>query len=231
MNIEKILETSKSMSDIARHIFGKENYTNREKSKKILEENGINWEEWLKSKKPQPKKCLNCGVILTGKDKNRKIFCSHSCAASYNNKLKGFNTKQNKTCLYCGKIIKYNKFCNTECKVNYNKSQFIKKWLNGEVLGCNRDGSLKKYIRDYLLEHTQYKCQNCGFNTPNPFTGNSILQVHHINGDCYDTTLSNLLVLCPNCHALTENFGSRNSNSTRVDRRTKYFKKVFNKNK
>ena len=29
----------------------------------------------------------------------------------------------------------------------------------------------------------------------------------------------NLQLLCPNCHALTENFGSRNENCTRVDKR------------
>ena len=31
------------------------------------------------------------------------------------------------------------------------------------------------------------------------------------------------MVLCPNCHSLTENFGSRNKKCTRVDRRTKKF--------
>ena len=30
---------------------------------------------------------------------------------------------------------------------------------------------------------------------------------------------NNLELLCPNCHALTENFGSRNSNCTRIDKR------------
>ena len=219
------------MSDIARCIFGKENYTNREKSKKILEENGINWKEWLASKKSEPKRCLHCGKVLTGKNKNSKVFCNHSCSASYNNKLKGFKKKINNKCLYCGNIIKSNKFCNRECQTKYNEKQFIEKWLNGEVKGHNRDGSIKKYVRNYLLEQVQYKCQNCGFNILNPFTNKPILQIHHINGDCFDTSLGNLLVLCPNCHALTENFGNRNNNSTRVDRRTKYFKEKFNKNR
>ena len=30
---------------------------------------------------------------------------------------------------------------------------------------------------------------------------------------------SNLQLLCPNCHSLTENFGSRNKNCSRVDKR------------
>lgn len=30
--------------------------------------------------------------------------------------------------------------------------------------------------------------------------------MHHINGNNLDNRLENLQVLCPNCHALTENF-------------------------
>ena len=37
-----ILSKSNNLSDIARYIFNNENYTNREKCKKILEENNIN---------------------------------------------------------------------------------------------------------------------------------------------------------------------------------------------
>ena len=31
----------------------------------------------------------------------------------------------------------------------------------------------------------------------------------------------NLQLLCPNCHSLTENFGARNQNCTRVDKRVR----------
>ena len=86
-NLNEILEKSKSMSDVARNIFGKENYTNREKCKKILYENGINWEEWLKEKRTKPKRyCLYCGKEIIGGD-SRKKFCNSSHAASYNNKI------------------------------------------------------------------------------------------------------------------------------------------------
>lgn len=50
--IEKdILNRSKTLSDLARAIFGKENYTNREKCKKLLSEDGIDWKEWIRLKK------------------------------------------------------------------------------------------------------------------------------------------------------------------------------------
>ena len=31
------------------------------------------------------------------------------------------------------------------------------------------------------------------------------LELHHINGDRFDNRLRNLQILCPNCHALTDN--------------------------
>ena len=43
----------------------------------------------------------------------------------------------------------------------------------------------------------------------------SILQIHHIDGDATNNKEQNLQVLCPNHHAMTEHFGSRNKNSTR----------------
>lgn len=38
------------------------------------------------------------------------------------------------------------------------------------------------------------------------------LELHHINGNHYDNRLENLQILCPNCHAETNNYKGRNSN-------------------
>jgi hypothetical protein len=38
------------------------------------------------------------------------------------------------------------------------------------------------------------------------------LEVHHIDGDKLNNTLDNLQLLCPNCHALTENYRGKNMN-------------------
>ena len=98
------------------------------------------------------------------------------------------------------------------------RDNYIKRWLKGEETGFYNVGGkdINPYLRDYLLEEANYKCQRCGWGEINPFTGKVPLQIHHINGDCTNNSKDNLIVLCPNCHSLTENYGSRNKNSKRI---------------
>ena len=53
--------------------------------------------------------------------------------------------------------------------------------------------------------YKEHKCECCGMTE---WLGGSIpLELHHKNGDGKDFTLDNLVVLCPNCHTLTDNYG------------------------
>lgn len=51
-------------------------------------------------------------------------------------------------------------------------------------------------------------CQNCGLSTwlnqPIP------LELHHIDGNHKNNSLSNLQILCPNCHAQTKTYRGKN---------------------
>lgn len=226
-NLHDILKNSNSMSDIARAIFGKENYTNREKCKKILEENNIDWKQWLKSKE-RHNYCLQCGKEILGVDRFRKKFCNSSCAAKYTKNRK----KSQKHCLLCGNPISYRqKFCSLKCQNDYIYKTYIENWLSGTENGLKGKYGISSHIRRYLLEYNNYTCQTpgCGCNWKNPYTGKSILQIHHIDGDCTNNKFENLQLLCPNCHTMTENYGNRNKNSTRIDRRTKYYRESQNK--
>lgn len=42
------------------------------------------------------------------------------------------------------------------------------------------------------------------------------LELHHIDGDKSNNTLTNLQLLCPNCHSYTDNYGSKNKHSQEV---------------
>ena len=65
------------------------------------------------------------------------------------------------------------------------------------------------------MEKYDFKCQRCGWGEVNPYTNRVPLQVHHIDGNSMNNKEENLVLLCPNCHSLTENFGSRNKNAPR----------------
>ena len=131
-----------------------------------------------------------------------------------NNALK----KVTKRCLACGKEIASSAtFCNNTCYANFKYKEYIRNWKEGKESGMSGEDGMSDRLRRYLLEKTNYTCEipGCGCNFINPYTGLSILQIHHIDGDATNNKEQNLQVLCPNHHAMTEHFGSRNKNSTR----------------
>ena len=61
-----------------------------------------------------------------------------------------------------------------------------------------------------------YHCEQCGLDS---WQGNPIpLEIHHLNGVNTDNRLENLLLLCPNCHALTNYYRGRAKLSARSER-------------
>ena len=55
-----------------------------------------------------------------------------------------------------------------------------------------------------------HSCERCN---QKEWLGKPIpLEVHHIDGDSLNNEMSNLELLCPNCHALTDNYRGRNIN-------------------
>ena len=218
--LETVFEKSRTLSDLARQLYGKENYTNREKCKLILQENGIDWKEWLEAKKKcETKYCLNCGKEIIG-DK-RKKFCCRSCSASYNNKGVCRNHKnghhKEEYCLNCGKKLTGNsRFCDCTCYAEYEEKQYIERWKQGIENGvCGKYG-VSRHIKRYLFAKYNNHCQCCGWGEKSMYTQSVPLQVHHIDGDCLNNREDNLQLLCPNCHSLTENYGRLNKNGKRI---------------
>ena len=80
-------------------------------------------------------------------------------------------------------------------------------WSKGKQLkdfsGYNNPKSLKRN----LILIRGHKCESCNLflwlNSPIP------LELHHIDGDRWNNKEENLQLLCPNCHALTDNYRRR----------------------
>jgi len=61
--------------------------------------------------------------------------------------------------------------------------------------------------------YKENRCEICGISEWN---GKQLVcQLHHIDGDTTNNELSNLQILCPNCHSQTENYcGNSNKSDT-----------------
>lgn len=128
------------------------------------------------------------------------------------------NTGSKSICLNCEKEYNRNpahigKFCSVKCSTEYKYKQNIKAWKEGKISGTSCY-NCSYFVRKYLFDKYNSKCQLCGWGEINPFTGKIPLQIHHIDGDSCNNNEDNLQLLCPSCHSLTENFGSRNKNAT-----------------
>lgn len=66
------------------------------------------------------------------------------------------------------------------------------------------------HLKDRLLKEgvKDYKCECCG---NIEWMGQPIaLELHHVNGIKDDLRIENLQILCPNCHAFTDNYRGKN---------------------
>jgi 5-methylcytosine-specific restriction endonuclease McrA len=128
----------------------------------------------------------------------------------------------------------YSTFNNRVKKLNLDTSHFTGQlWNKGKTLKPKRE------IQDYLTNKQsiqshklrlrliaegifEAKCYKCNNTT---WLGQPIaLELDHINGDHEDNSLSNLILLCPNCHAQTETY--RGKNKPKIEKPAKVFIKA-----
>lgn len=114
-------------------------------------------------------------------------------------------------CLNCGMLVKQrpNVYCSLTCQQKFRRKSKIE---NGE-----REPRL---LKNYLLDTRERKCEVCGIEEwmgqPAP------LELDHKDGDSSNNELDNLRLICPNCHAQTENYKGRNKGNGRFLRRERY---------
>lgn len=87
-------------------------------------------------------------------------------------------------------------------------------WNNGNFdYGRFRNGVAIKSSKaiDALVFIRGHRCEGCG---EEQWLGQPIpLEVHHEDGDQLNNEMENLKLLCPNCHALTDNYRGKNINT------------------
>jgi hypothetical protein len=106
-------------------------------------------------------------------------------------------------------------FCSQRCQLEHYHQRMIALWRSGALpprLYFNRT------VRRHIIEAAGNKCQRCGWNECNPFTGRVPLEIEHIDGDWQNNAPDNIGVLCPNCHALTATFRGANRGRGRPGR-------------
>lgn len=159
------------------------------------------------------KLCLNCNKEFVCLKSEQRKFCCHSCSATYNNKLK---TKLN-YCINRNKEISIrNHYCNNTCKSEYKRKILYQKIENGDFSFDHR-----RY-KKYLIEKHGEQCMECGWKEKNVVTGNIPIELEHIDGNSENNLLTNLKLLCPNCHSLTPTYKALNVGNGRHKRRERY---------
>ena len=98
-------------------------------------------------------------------------------------------------------------------KEGLKQQQKPKTYTFNEIFKENSTYAPSKLLNKLLYYKVkERKCENCGKTTAF-YKGEEYpipLQVHHINGNRKDHRIENLELLCPTCHALTDNYAGKN---------------------
>lgn len=128
--------------------------------------------------------CKICESEFEAPNWQKRKYCSIKCYAKSRIKIKEiFN------CLHCGKefndgrYFRQRKYCSNQCKGKIHLTQWKPSY------SCIR--------KRFDLRGMISQCEMCGYNA-HP----EILGIHHKDENRKNNDLSNLIVLCPNCHSL-----------------------------
>lgn len=114
-------------------------------------------------------------------------------------------------CAYCGKILcrpsdwdRNNKtnlaFCCREHKILAQSCGILDNSRYSKYSNVDSDGIIcatPDSYRSFAFANYPHQCATCGYQEET-----DILEVHHMDGDRFNNRLSNLVILCPNCHKL-----------------------------
>jgi hypothetical protein len=156
----------------------------------------------MPSKNGKQLTCVACGkeYYVPNYRVLKSKYCSTHCQ-----KISAYPALE-KECLHCKKIFKVSnsrirqKFCNEECHWEYKdeekkrkqKERFLKKAKR--ETNQNKKNKSRRYRKIAFL-FKEKKCEVCGYDEHD-----FCLDVHHLDEDCLNNELSNLIILCAMCH-------------------------------
>lgn len=166
---------------------------------------------------PTTKECSKCGRQI--KKCNHKQHINACNGTPYIKPKKRIFIKPNTTtCNNCLKSYTYKtnqsegKYCSLLCYQEYQWKQIV----IDIIAGKGKSNSVKKY----LLKTTSHICNKCKNTTWN--NQQIPLELEHIDGNSENNNLSNVELLCPNCHAQTPTYKGKNRGNGRWKRRQRY---------
>ena len=145
-----------------------------------------------------------CGKLARYRNGSHNLMCeerSTKCVA-----VKKRNSESGKKIYTSGKRISGNLCYKT---LNQDVKDRMA-WSRGKILNVNFSYCGKGNHKKYLINERGHSCESCKNDT---WLGEPIpLELEHRDGDNKNNVKSNLLLLCPNCHAKTEFYRGRNIN-------------------
>jgi hypothetical protein len=119
----------------------------------------------------------------TIQNNEKRVFCSMACY--------GVSCRKENPCVVCGTQIlasKNKKTCSRSCANKHRAGLTYKTNKRKDKVKS------QQALKMRLLEVRGKKCERCDYNKY------EILQVHHQDRDRNNNNLSNLALICPNCH-------------------------------
>lgn len=158
--------------------------------------------------------CLHCNIKFESDKRQRRKFCSQSCAASFNNKYRNRKATHIKICLHCQKSFLSKtlrqKFCSHKCSTDNISKIAYDKILNGTGKGSY---ACKKYI----LQEQNHRCDICEMS--NIWNNQEIIFIlDHIDGNSENNNRKNLRLICPNCDSQLPTYKAKNKGNGRYYR-------------
>jgi 5-methylcytosine-specific restriction endonuclease McrA len=124
-------------------------------------------------------------------------------------------------CVVCNtesrfKHSKSNQYCSIKCQQKFERNLKIKNWIENGV-----SWSITRRVPDWaisaIVERNGYKCSSCGISSYNNLPIR--LECDHIDGNPSNNNISNMRLLCPNCHSQTDTYKNKNRGNGRAHRR------------